>query len=62
MAELLNIVGAVFALIGGITLFTALFMARRFVARRPQRFAIGWGMLGLAALMFYFGSQIGGAA
>lgn len=62
MSELLTIVGAVFALVGGITLFTALFMARRFVARRPRRFVIGCSLLGLAALMYYFAAQLGGSA
>lgn len=58
MAGLLDIVGALFALVGGLVLFVALFTPKRYVAKRPARSVIGWTLLGLAAAMYYFGGQI----
>jgi len=58
MSAILTVVGAIFALIGGLVLFAALFTPKRFVAKRPARFVIGFGLLGLAAAMYYFAGQI----
>lgn len=58
MYLILSLVGAIFALIGGLVLFVALFTPKRFVAKRPARFFIGFGMLGLAAVMYYFAGQL----
>jgi cell division protein FtsW (lipid II flippase) len=58
MSSILGIFGALFALIGGIVLFVALFTPKRFVAKRPARFFIGFGMLALAVAMYYFGSRV----
>jgi len=57
MGPVLNILAAVCALVGGITLFMALFTPKRFTAKRPARFLAGFGLLALAAAMYYFGSQ-----
>jgi hypothetical protein len=46
MSTILGIFGALFALVGG------------FVAKRPARFFIGFGMLGLAVAMYYFGARV----
>jgi hypothetical protein len=58
MAEILSIAGALFALVGGLVLFVALFTPKRYVAKRPARFAIGFGLLGLAVAMYYFGARV----
>ncbi len=52
MTGLLQLVGVVLAVIGGFTLFRALFTPRRFTARRPWLFAAGWGTIALAVLFF----------
>ncbi|MBQ3357816.1 hypothetical protein ACTJKK_12835 [Microbacterium sp. 22179] len=52
MIELLQILGAVFALIGGFLLFRALITPRRFRAKRPWLFTAGWGTMAIAALFF----------
>ncbi len=62
MEFVLRILGAVFALVGGITLFVALFTPRRFTARRPQRFIIGFGLLALAVVLYSFAAQLEGTA
>ena len=59
MGSLLNILAVVCALVGGITLFTALFTPKRFRAKRPARFLAGFGLLALSAAMFAFGGQAG---
>jgi hypothetical protein len=58
MTTILGIVGALFALVGGLVLFVALFTPKRYVAKRPARFVIGFGLLGLAAAMYYFGARV----
>ena len=57
MSELLKIVAGCLALIGGVTLFLALFTKRRFTAKRPQRFIAGAGCLAISAALFYFAGQ-----
>lgn len=52
MSALLQLVGVVFAVVGGFTLFRALFTPKRFTSRRPWLFAAGWGSMLLAALFF----------
>lgn len=59
MGGILTVFGAVCALVGGLTLFRALFMSKRFYAKRPATFVMGWGLLALSAAMFYFGGQSG---
>lgn len=55
MTALFQLVGVCFAVIGGFTLFRALFMPRRFYRRRPWLFTAGWGCMGLACLFFALG-------
>lgn len=57
MRELLFVAAAAMALVGGLVLFVALFTPKRFVARRPARFGIGFGLLGLAAMLSAFAGQ-----
>lgn len=52
MSALLQLVGAVFAVIGAFLLFRALLTPRRFTAKRPWLFTAGWGTMALAALFF----------
>lgn len=60
MQYLMDIVAAVFALVGGITLFVALFTPKRYYAKRPRRFFIGAALLVLAAVLYYYGGQTAG--
>ena len=53
MSEIFAVIAPVFALIGGIVLFVALFTPRRFTAKRPARFVMGFGLLALSAGMWY---------
>ncbi|MBX9717721.1 MAG: hypothetical protein K2X36_02635 [Microbacteriaceae bacterium] len=62
MSAVLRVVGALFALVGGVTLFVALFTPKRYTARRPQRFIIGFGLLGLAVALYSFATQLEGSA
>lgn len=53
MSELFGLIAPVFALIGGIVLFVALFTPKRFKAKRPARFVLGFGLLALSGGMWY---------
>lgn len=57
--EVLQIVAAVFALIGGLTLFTALFTPKRYTSKRPSRFVAGAGCLALSAFLYQSAAQDG---
>lgn len=57
MSELFTFIAPVIALIGGIVLFMALFTPKRFTAKRPARFVLGWGLLALSAGMWFFSDQ-----
>ncbi len=57
MDQLLTVLAAVFAAVGGITLFVALFTPKRFVAKRPARFVAGFVLFGLSALLYFFAAQ-----
>ncbi|KSU67223.1 hypothetical protein AS038_05525 [Arthrobacter sp. NIO-1057] len=57
MAEVFSGIAPIIALIGGIVLFVALFTPKRFTAKRPARFVLGWGLLMLSGGMWFYGSQ-----
>lgn len=52
MNQLLSTAASAVALVGGIVLFVALFTPRRFRVRRPARFGIGFGLLGVSAVLW----------
>lgn len=52
MSVVLQFAGVCLAVIGGFTLFRALFTPRRFHRRRPWLFTAGWGSIALACLFF----------
>ena len=54
--SLLEVVAPIFALVGGIVLFVALFTPKRYTAKRPARFVLGFSLLALSATMWYFAS------
>lgn len=56
MGGILEIAGVLFALVGGFTLFRALFMLKRYHERRPRLFLAGWGALAIAVLFFALAS------
>ncbi|WP_323791098.1 hypothetical protein [Nocardioides sp.] len=57
MDQLLNLAAPVLALIGGLTLFRALFMPRRFTAKRPFLFFAGTGCLAVATYFYWAAAQ-----
>lgn len=56
MGGILEVAGVVLALVGGLTLFRALFMPKRYHERRPRLFLAGWGALAIALLFFALAS------
>lgn len=53
MSELMTVAAAGIALVGGLTLFMALFTPKRYTAKRPRRFIIGFGCLAVSAYLHY---------
>lgn len=53
MSALFAVIAPVIALVGGIVLFVALFTPKRFTAKRPARFVLGFGLLALSTGMWY---------
>lgn len=57
MSSLLQVVGTLFAFVGGLTLFVALFTPRRYTSKRPFRFMAGGGCLVLAVIFFAIAAE-----
>ncbi|MEI2715355.1 MAG: hypothetical protein V9G04_19200 [Nocardioides sp.] len=52
MEQLMQMAAAIIALIGGLTLFRALFTPKRFRAKRPFLFLAGGGCLALSVFLY----------